>query len=131
MVSRRYSKGCAADPSFTSGEDIFFSIFLASKIEAFRGRGGGDYYGSPDMEDIISILETHPKEMIISSLEDTSAELRTYLRDWLIDLKTNDGFLDALSGATFNRFEPDEGVQNVMESIELLLKKIHEVPFET
>lgn len=30
--------------------------FLATKIEAFKGRGGGDYRASHDIEDIITIL---------------------------------------------------------------------------
>jgi hypothetical protein len=31
--------------------------FLATKIEAFKGRGCGDYLGSHDMEDIIAIFD--------------------------------------------------------------------------
>jgi len=32
-------------------------FFLASKIEAFQGRGGGDLYSSADLEDIIAVLD--------------------------------------------------------------------------
>lgn len=31
--------------------------FLASKLEAFKGRGAGDFRLSQDMEDIITVLE--------------------------------------------------------------------------
>ena len=33
------------------------SFFLATKIEAFHGRGNGDYLGSHDMEDIVTLID--------------------------------------------------------------------------
>jgi len=35
--------------------------FLATKIEAFTGRGGGDYQASHDLEDIITLLDGRPE----------------------------------------------------------------------
>ena len=31
--------------------------FLATKIEAFESRGEGDFYGSHDLEEIITLLD--------------------------------------------------------------------------
>jgi hypothetical protein len=33
---------------------------LATKLEAFRGRGDGDFAGSTDIEDIILIIDGRP-----------------------------------------------------------------------
>ena len=101
-----------------------FPYFLATKIEAFLGRGNGDYQGSPDMEDIISVLETHPKESMGTQLKDTSLELRRYLREHLNRLSENDGFVDALPGSTFNRVNSDQGCQEVIMSIKILLEHL-------
>jgi hypothetical protein len=98
--------------------------FLATKMEAFLGRGHGDYQGSPDMEDIISVLETHQKDKMEISLKNTSDELKSYLDVHLNHLKANNDFLDALPGATFNRVDPIEGSKSVIDSIELILKKV-------
>ena len=34
--------------------------FMATKIEAFYGRGGDDFLGSHDMEDIITVIDGRP-----------------------------------------------------------------------
>ncbi|PIV04929.1 MAG: hypothetical protein COS57_08025, partial [Syntrophobacterales bacterium CG03_land_8_20_14_0_80_58_14] len=44
--------------------------FLATKIDAFKGRGGGDYMASHDMEDIITILDGRPE--IVSEIRSSS-----------------------------------------------------------
>lgn len=35
--------------------------FLITKLEAFDGRGGGDYLLSHDIEDIIAVLDGSPR----------------------------------------------------------------------
>ncbi|MEM9461433.1 MAG: hypothetical protein AAGF11_45135, partial [Myxococcota bacterium] len=43
-----------------NGIEIFVTtgpLFLATKVEAFNGRGGGDFLSSKDMEDIIIIFD--------------------------------------------------------------------------
>ena len=32
-------------------------FFLATKLEAFKGRGGGDYFASHDLEDVLSVID--------------------------------------------------------------------------
>ncbi|MFH1726145.1 MAG: hypothetical protein ABII00_16170 [Elusimicrobiota bacterium] len=44
-------------PDGTAIEVFSLPFFLASKMEAFLGRGEGDCYSSPDMEDIIAVLD--------------------------------------------------------------------------
>jgi predicted nucleotidyltransferase len=32
-------------------------LFIATKLEAFKGRGKGDFFGSHDLEDVVSVLD--------------------------------------------------------------------------
>lgn len=52
-------------------------VFLATKWEAFLGRGEGDFLGSHDLEDIITVVAGRPE--ILRELEEEPTEIR----DWL------------------------------------------------
>lgn len=43
-------------PSGTAIRLISAPLFLATKFEAFAGRGAGDLLESPDLEDIINVI---------------------------------------------------------------------------
>ena len=51
------------------------AYFLATKLEAFAGRGEGDYF-SHDMEDIVFVMEN--RNRLIVELMDCSSELKQY-----------------------------------------------------
>jgi hypothetical protein len=70
--------------------------FLATKIEAFEGRGGGDYMASHDMEDIITVLDGRPEieTEIINSPDDLKKFLSSSFRRFLV----NEEFMDAIPG---------------------------------
>lgn len=70
--------------------------FIATKLEAFHGRGQRDYLGSHDLEDIIAVVEGRPE--IVAESVAASAELQSYLRSELAMLMANDGFIQALPG---------------------------------
>jgi predicted nucleotidyltransferase len=70
--------------------------FLATKIEAFRGRGASDYLASEDIEDIVSLLDGRPE--IVDEIRDVTPKLRDYLADELTGFLGNRDFRDALSG---------------------------------
>lgn len=53
--------------------------FLITKLEAFEGRGDGDYLMSHDIEDIIAVLDGRPK--IISDIKQAETELVIALSD--------------------------------------------------
>ncbi len=70
--------------------------FLATKIEAFKGRGGGDYMASHDMEDIMTVLDGRPE--IVSEIASSPDDLKNYLSMTFRTLLANREFLDALPG---------------------------------
>ncbi|MCK4690308.1 MAG: hypothetical protein KAT20_00755 [Desulfuromonadales bacterium] len=43
-------------------EAVLFTLahFIATKLEAFFGRGNGNYWGSHDLEDIMTVIDGRP-----------------------------------------------------------------------
>lgn len=68
--------------------------FLATKLEAFIGRGNGDYF-SHDMEDIVFVMEN--RKDLVRELMDAPAELKAYFSQQAKDF-LNDRFLNVLPG---------------------------------
>ena len=67
---------------------IFTSpYFLASKLEAFKDRGGNDGRTSSDFEDIVSVLER--RKTVWTEINDAPADVRTYIREEFKKLMEN------------------------------------------
>jgi len=60
---------------------VLAPYFLATKLEAFDGRGKGDYLSSHDIEDIVAVLDGRPE--ILDELLKAS---KSYRPIWLTDL---------------------------------------------
>lgn len=70
--------------------------FLATKIEAFLGRGNNDFMGSHDLEDIITVLDGRSE--IVAEIKAAAMKLQTYLgKIFQIWLQSRD-FRNALPG---------------------------------
>jgi predicted nucleotidyltransferase len=69
-------------------------FFVATKLEAFRGRGGGDYFASHDLEDILTVLAGLP-ELRHQIARDTTYVARA-VRAELVGLRTKEAFIDAV-----------------------------------
>lgn len=71
--------------------------FLATKFEAFHGRGNGDYWASHDMEDIVCVIDGRAE--IVAEVAAASSEgLRHYLQAEFFTLYNAPGFAEAVSG---------------------------------
>ena len=66
-------------PSGRSIRLIAPPVFLATKLEAFHGRGGGDFLASHDLEDIAVVIDGRPE--LVDEVATCEAALRTYLAD--------------------------------------------------
>jgi len=88
--------------------------FIATKFEAFAGRGEGNYF-SHDLEDIFFVMEN--RKGLLFELMDSSSELKQYFSKQATAL-LNDDFLNVLPGLLNN---PDstgdiENALNIMKS---------------
>lgn len=70
--------------------------FLGTKFEAFHGRGGGDYWASHDMEDIVCIIDGRAE--IITEVAASPDDLRQYLQAEFTALRDDPIFGEAVSG---------------------------------
>jgi predicted nucleotidyltransferase len=83
-------------PSGLRIKAITAPYFLGTKIEAFRGRGHEDYFGSHDLEDLITVIDG--RQSLLQEVQESPFELRAFLAEAIHDLLANSRFLDALPG---------------------------------
>ena len=91
--------------------------FIAIKLEAFRGRGRGDYTTSRDLEDLLAVIDG--RETIVEEIAGV-AEIRSYIAEQFRSLLANQVFNDALPGYLL----PDPGSQS---RLPILITRIIEV----
>lgn len=71
-------------------------LFLATKFEAYRGRGRNDYLASHDLEDLLTVIDGRSE--LIDEIRQVDTELRRYIADEINKLLGEGAFLDALPG---------------------------------
>lgn len=94
--------------------------FLATKLEAFHGRGKSDFQMSHDLEDIVTVIDGRSE--IVEEVHFARPDLRTYLRDNLRSLLSERDFLDALPGHLL----PDAASQQRLGLILRRMKRLAE-----
>ena len=70
--------------------------FLITKLEAFEGRGGGDYLSSHDIEDIIAVLDGRSE--IVDEVKQEALDFVRELSHRFKNLLNDNRFVDAVSG---------------------------------
>ncbi len=91
------------------------AYFLASKLEAFKGRGKNNFRDSSDIEDVVTVLEACPDLWI--RLEQASIKVKTYLQNEFKKLLSNDLFIESLSAhlsGGVNRQERADRVEQLL-----------------
>jgi hypothetical protein len=71
-------------------------FFCATKLEAFAGRGRGDYQASHDLEDLIAVIDGRPE--LVSEIEASPADVRTHIAAAMQQLRETPAFMDAIPG---------------------------------
>lgn len=83
-------------PSGRAIRAITAPCFLCTKIEAFRGRGQGDYFASHDLEDFIAVIDG--RISLLQEVQEASPELRVFIGEVVRTLLAASRFQDALPG---------------------------------
>lgn len=107
-------------PSGRSIRLIAPPVFLATKLEAFHGRGGGDFLASHDLEDIAVVVDGRPE--LVNEVHTCEIALRAYLTDEIGSLLRNPAFLEALSGHLPGDEASQARVPIIRERLRLLSK---------
>ena len=92
--------------------------FLAAKLEAFYGRGNGDFLASHDIEDILTLIDGRPE--LSDEVRVADSELTVYLRLEFTRLLEDTAFLDSIPG----HLMPDDASQARRE---LVLERIRSI----
>jgi len=102
-------------PSDVNIQVISPVYFIATKIEAFKNRGQGDYL-SADIEDIVSVIEN--REQILIEIKSSDDELRHYLKAEFEKLD-NDDFWNYAPG-----YLNDSGNEFILENAFAFIKRM-------
>ena len=71
-------------------------FFAATKLDAFRGRGRGDYLASRDLEDFVTLVDGRSE--LAGELSAAPANLKAHVAREVCSLLSNPDFEDALPG---------------------------------
>ena len=84
---------------------------LATKLEAFKGRGQRDFLASPDFDDIIALVDG--REEVADEVANASADVRDYLSSQVATMLRDPRFADGLFGV----LQPDMASQARAETV--------------
>ena len=99
--SNRWYKPALRNAATISIDDLELRVvtapyFIATKLEAFRGRGRGDIYASSDLEDIITVVDGRPS--LVEEISNSPALLRNYISKEIDNSLDSREFVNALPG---------------------------------
>jgi predicted nucleotidyltransferase len=94
---------------------LSFPYFLATKLEAFNGRGNNDYFGSKDMEDIITVLAG--RSGFLRELLNVEGDLRSFIKNELVRHAGSADFRESIPGHIPRLVEQDLLARQVIADI--------------
>jgi len=68
--------------------------FIATKLEAFYGRGQGQFHSSHDIEDIVNLIDG--RDSVAQEIREQQGNVQSYLREEIESLLSNPDFLEAV-----------------------------------
>jgi hypothetical protein len=99
-------------------QSVTAPYFLATKMEAFKGRGNDDYFASHDLEDIITVIDGRPE--LVDEVSFSSPVLKDYLQNIFLLLYADEQFHLALPGHLNDGPATQNRTQTVLKRIELI-----------
>jgi len=96
--------------------------FLATKLEAFLGRGKGDFMGSHDLEDVMSVLDG--RTSVLDEVAASAPELRRFIAQTFLGFLENEGFIGSIQG----NLPPDPASQSRFPALLGRIRKLSGLP---
>lgn len=99
--NRWYAKGIETAVTTTLTENLEIKrlappLFVATKLEAFLGRGHGDLLGSRDLEDVLILIDG--REEIVAEIQAADADVRQFILEQFTALLEEDDFDHFIEG---------------------------------
>lgn len=105
-------------PSSRSIRLIAAPVFIATKLEAFAGRGKGDYLFSHDLEDLLAVVDG--REILLAECQASAPELKAYLAERFAGLLAEPAFVEAIPGHLPGDAASQERLPELLEKLNLL-----------
>ena len=98
---RWYAEAFASAESLTLPNGIMIRViqaplFLATKLDAWRDRGNRDVLASPDLEDILAVIDG--RDTLLDEIQQSNHDVRIFLSQHFELLLKNNDFLEAVPG---------------------------------
>ena len=93
-------------------------LFIATKLEAYRGRGAGDLIGSRDAEDILLVIDGRPE--LVDEVAAADGDVRAYIAEECKSLLADRDFDHFLQG----NIRGPEGRANIVRDRVIALSKL-------
>lgn len=100
-------------PSGLTIKVITAPFFLATKMEAFRGRGKNDYLASRDLEDFVAVVDG--RDTILEEILSAPVDLRRYLAEAAKGLLDEPRFREVLPGYVLGDEASQQRVPMILE----------------
>jgi predicted nucleotidyltransferase len=95
------------------------AYFVATKLDAFLDRGKGDYLGSHDLEDVLSVIDGRPE--LVDEIAEADPALKAFVAETINRLLDDEHFVDRLPGMILDG-SPAERTGIVLERLKKLGK---------
>ncbi|KAA9011100.1 hypothetical protein [Sphingobium limneticum] len=101
FTNRWYARGIETAVTATLTPDLQIKhltapYFLATKLEAYLGRGGNDPLRSHDLEDVLLVIDG--REELLAEVLEADDDVRTFIAKQLRDLQAHEYFDSFLDG---------------------------------
>ena len=90
-------------------------VFLATKLEAFAGRGRGDFLFSHDLGDLLAVVDG--RDVLLEECRASPQDLRHYLAERFQALLAQPAFMDALPGHLSGDAASQERFPDLLEKL--------------
>jgi hypothetical protein len=92
--------------------------FLATKLEAFKGRGKSDYFASHDLEDLIAVIDGRVE--LSQEIQEADPVLKAYIGTEIRTLLHERQFIDALPGYLLPDKASQDRLGRLLDILQLL-----------
>jgi len=121
--NRWYQQALANTQNYQLTDDLIIRLlsppyFIATKLEAYKGRGENDLLASRDIEDILNIVDGRPE--LINDLKATDPQVRNYIAEEIAALLKDEMIDYAVQGMVVGGAARQQVVFNRLEAFEAL-----------
>lgn len=120
FTNRWYEKALATAEPYNLKDEFTIRVltpplFIATKLEAYLGRGNNDPIGSKDVTDIIALFDGRPS--LVDEIKQADQDIREYISEQLSRLLENSDFDYAVQGSTKSDKEREDLIFQRIEDV--------------